>query len=433
MGTIDPSFINPNAVGVPQPVVPVSTEGEGDTQDPLLSTLSQSLAEALLVQLLPAWPVLQHPDNEGANSIDGINAAFGAEFARIGSEMWDGYLDHLEEQKARIADYLNSASFRTFMEDRTMRGQVHAELSTNIDTESPVRNATEFNMYLSSRIQNATDLWSNTIDGVSNFIRENRDDNPAAALFIATSFAITSTYIGDYLNIVDVASTDLVTVNPIQDSVGSILHLVPQQLQEQFTMVVNLFAIGLINFANAEAILKTGTEQQRPPTNWESIVTFAHQVLDKVEGNMVNSYLMAMLINNVEDLGPTQEQRDKTISKLEILAKAMMLSVAVAALLKGSAPDMPINGLIFTSTMTGELKAQSEEDERVVNELSPLIQHFNQLREENLGTLPEEFWDNLMAALGDFFDDNPDVEDLISPTTIYSNIVRELFNNEIAG
>lgn len=426
---IDPNSIGP--VQGPNFVAPPAAGEEEETHDPLASTLSQSLAEALLVQLLPGWPVLQPPDDNGSYSMDGINAMIGSKFAKIGSEMWDRYLDLLEEQKERIKEYLNSPSYRQFVEESTMRGQVHEELNTNIDTKSAVHSTSEHNLYLNSRIINATDLWSNTIDGVSSYIRENRDDNPTAALFVVASFAITSTYIGDYMNIVDVASTDMVAVNPIQESVSHILPLVPQQLQEQFTLAINLFAMGLINFSNAEAILKSGNDQQRPPTNWESIVTFAHQVLDKVEGNMINAYLMAMLVNNVEHLGATQEQRETTLSKLEILAKAMMISVAVAALLKAATPDMKLNGLIFTKTMTEELVAQSADDQKLVNELSPLIEKFNQIREE--GVMSEEFWDNLMASLGDFFDDDPDIDDLISPTKIYSDIVKEMFNSEVAG
>ena len=63
---------------------------------------------------------MQQPNDEGAYTIDGINAMVGAGTAQIINDMWDSYLDHLEEQKERIAEYLNSASFRQFMEDRTM-------------------------------------------------------------------------------------------------------------------------------------------------------------------------------------------------------------------------------------------------------------------------------------------------------------------------
>jgi hypothetical protein len=286
-------------------------------------------------------------------------------------------------------------------------------------------------MYINTRIDDAVNLWTNTIDGISNYISENRDDNPAATLFVATSFAITATYIGDYLNIVDVASTEMVTVNPVQDAIKEILPMVPQLIQDQMVLAINLFAIGLINFSNAEAIIKTGQEQQRAPTNWESVVTFAHNVLEKVSGNTVNVYLMALLINNIEHLGSTQEQREATLSRISILAKAVMISVAVAALLKAATPDLMLNGLIFTNTMNGTLEAKSEDDRRLVNELSPLVEYFNQLRAES--SMSEEFWENLMGSLGDFFDKNPDLEELVSPTVIYSNLVKGLFNSEIEG
>jgi hypothetical protein len=421
---------NIGPVGGPGYVPPPTGEEETDLHDPTASTLSQSLAEALLVQLLPGWPVLQTPEDGNNYSIGSIAAVYATGTAEIINDMWDSYLDHLAEQKERIIDYLNSDDFRNWVAERTMAGQVHEQLGSNINTES-VYNATDFNTYINTRIDSAINLWSNTYDGVINYINENRQDNPAAALFVATSFAITATYIGDYLNIVDVASTQMVTVNPVQDAIREIVPLIPQLIQEQAVLAINLFAIGLINFSNAEAIIRTGQDQQRPPTNWESVATFAHNVLEKVSGNMVNAFLMALLINNMEELGSTQEQREGTLNRLTVLAKAVMISVAVAALLKAATPDMMLNGLIFTRTMNEPLEARSDDDRRLVNELSPLVRYFNELRAE--GMMSEEFWENLMEALGDFFDDNPDVEELVSPTVIYANLVKSLFNTEIEG
>jgi len=430
----DPNASSLGPVQGPGFVTPASGREDTETHDPTQSSIQQSLAEALGVQFLAGWPVLQHPEGGGNYaSPAAIAGIFSTKTAEIINNMWDSYLDHLEEQKERIVDYLKSAAYRQFVEEKTMGGQVHERITTNIDTESPVYSTSEFNTYLNSRsrFQNAIDLWTNTFDGVSNYVRDNREENPAAALFVVASFAITSTYIGDYMQIVDVASTDMVTVNPIQDSVGHILPLVPQSVQEQFTLAINLFAIGLINFSNGEAILKVGEQTQRPPTNWESIVTFAHNVLENIEGNVVNAYLMAMLVNHIDQLGATEEQRGKTLAKLEILAKAFMLSVAIAALLKAATPDLRLNGLIFTKTMEEPLLAMSDEDKKLVNELAPLVRQFNELREE--GTMSEEFWSNLMASLGDFFDSDPAVEDLINPTRIYRELVKNLFNSELEG
>lgn len=410
-------------------VFPTFPQEQTDTHDPTASSLSQSLAEALMVQFLPAWPVLQQPGPQDSSSIAAITAAVGAKYAEIGADIWDGYLKHLAEQKIRIADYLNSPAYRHFLEANTLQGKVQQEINTSPDANNPILNATQFNSVLTGRIESASRLWADAIDGVSNYVSQNRDVNPAAALFVVASFAITATYIGDFINVVDVASTNMVTVKPIQDSVSNVLAMVPQQIQEQFALTINLFVIGLINFSNAEAIVKAGNQQQRAPTNWESVTTFAHNVLEKVEGNIVNGYLMAMLVNSMERLGPTAQDRETQIGKLAILAKAMMLSTAVAALLKAATPDLQLNGLIFGATMTKPLKAMSEDDKRLLNELSPLVTAFNKLREES--GMSQEFWANLTESLGNFFDGNPSIEDLVSPATVYANIVSHLFSRDI--
>jgi hypothetical protein len=430
----DPNASSFGPVTGPSYVPPATPTGdETDTHDPTSSTISQSLAEALMVQYLMGWPVLEQPNDNGTytTSVEGITAMVGAEFARIGSDMWDNYLDHLAEQKQRIIDYLNSPQFRDFIQDRTLRGAVQNELNSNINTQNPIYNATDFNTYINSQIIAATELWTNTIDGVSNYIQQNRESNPEAGIFIAASFAVTATYIGDYLNIVDIASTDMVTVNPVQDAVAQVLPLIPQQLQDQFTMVINLFAIGLINFSNAEAILRS-SNQQRPPENWDTAVAFAHSVLANVQGNIVNGFLLAMLITKSENMSGTQEERNAEINKLTTMAKAIMVAFAIGGLLKASAPDMPLTAALFFATINKPLVAQSEIDKRLVDELSPLVEYLNNLRANDL-LLSGSDWENLLEALGHFFQDDPDFEDVFRPTNLAGSLGQNLFNPDIEG
>ncbi len=408
--------------------VPPTTGDETDTHDPTASTISQSLAEALMVQYLMGWPVLQQPNDNGTYtaSVEGITAMAGVELSKIGADMWDSYMDHLAEEKERIAEYLNSPAFRQYVEDRTLRGQVQTELNTNVNTQqTQVFNATDFNQYINSRIISATELWTNTIDGVSNYIQQNKEANPEACLFVAASFAITATYIGDYLNIVDVASTNMVSVNPVQDAVQQALQLIPPQVQEQFTISINLLAIGLINFANAEAIAKGG-EQQRPPMTWDTAVALSRSILASVQGNVVNGFLLAMLINKLEHLGSTEEQRNSKLEQLNAIAKAIMLAIAAGALLKAAMPDVDLTADDFSAVFEEPLVPQSEMDQRLVNELSPLVSYFNSLREQAM--FSNEGWKNLVQVLGHFFSSNPDFHDIFSSTQLMQSLVKNLLN-----
>lgn len=426
---------NPNALPtgpVQGPTyVPPTSEEKTDTHDPTASTLSQSLMEALMVQYLMGWPVLQQPNDNStySTSIEGISAMAGAELSKIGADMWDSYQDHLEEQKERIAEYLNSPAYQQFVQDRTLRGQVQTELNTSVDTQSQqLYNATDFNQYINSRIISATELWTNTIDGVSKYVNDNKDINPAASLFVAASFAITATYIGDYMNIVDVASTNMVSVNPVQDAVSQALQLVPPQLQDQFSISVNLLAIGLINFANAEAIVKSG-QQQRPPITWDAAVALAQSVLASVKGDIVNGLLMALLINNLESMGTTEQERGEQMQKLNVLAKAMMLAIAAGALLKAAMPDLELSKEDFIALFQSPLEAQSEQDKRLLDQLSPIVEYFKELKGE--GNFSDEAWDGLLDVMGNFFASDPDYKDTFSSTTLMGGLVKQLLNPEL--
>lgn len=415
-----PSFISP------------PTGGDHDTHDPTASTISQSLAEALMVQYLMGWPVLKQPEDPSSyqTTLQGITAAVGAEMGRIGSEIWDKYLDHLAEEKERIAEYLNSPAFRKYVEERTLSGQVNTELNTNINLKNPIMDAVDFNQYLNTRINAALNLWSGTIDSVSSYIQQNKESNPEASLFVAASFAITSTYIGDYLNIVDVASTSMVSVNPIQESVAQILPLVPQQMQEQVALTINLLAIGLINFANAESVV-SGVQQNRAPLNWETATALARNILANVEGNVVNGLLMAMLINKMENLGGTQEERKAMLAQLTDLAKAVMIAVGVGALLKAAMPDIKLTSDMLISTLTQPLVAQSELDQRLVDALSPLASYFSYLRES--GSISEEGWNDILSRLGAFFEANPNFDEVFGQTNLMGGLVQNLFTSEFEG
>lgn len=412
----------------PGAVAPTGSHTHGQTQDPGASTLSHSLAEALAIQFLAGWPILLQPNNQVVGSAEDTIKTINAGFAKIGSDMWDGYLKHLADEKRRVEDYLKSPAYQHWIDQVSLKGLVNTDLKTDV-AKHALMNATEFNEYATGRIRSAARLWTDAIDGVSNFVNQQRDVNVGDALFVVASFAITSTFIGNYMNVVDVASTNMVTVKPIQDAVANVLSLVPNQLQDQFALAINFLAVGLIYFSNAESIVKAGDQKQRAPTNWESITTFAKNLLEKVEGNMVSTYLMAMLTHRLEEVAGNQTQRDQVFGRLVVLAKAVMLSTAMAALLKAATPDLQLNSLVFVATLTKPLKAMSSEDEVLLQQLQPLVLAFNKLREES--GMSEEFWGNLISALGDFFDRDPPVEELVDPTNVYANLVSHLFQRDL--
>src|ERR1700733_5766924 len=223
---------NLGPTGAQGPVGPIGPEGDQGTGilNPLLmSTLSPSQQEALMVLYLMNSPTLIQPNTDNTNTqtntttgASAIGTIVAARFAEIGTDVWDKYLNYLAEQKERIREELTSPQYRAWVEDHKTP-----------EMKSVARSPVEYNEWLNSLpvgqrddelLRNqASNLWTHYIDGVSNYISNVHDTNPEAASFMAASFVISSAFIGDYMNIVDVASTKMVSVNPIQDAASSVL------------------------------------------------------------------------------------------------------------------------------------------------------------------------------------------------------------------
>ncbi len=274
-----------------------------------------------------------------------------------------------------------------------------------------------------NQIDQANGLWNNLIDATSNLLSNYRDESEDIVPFMAASFVITSSFIGDYMNIVDVASTNMVAVNPIQDSANAILNLVPQSFQEQITLAINFFAIGLMAFSNAEAIanqMKSGGEENATK---EAVLAFANNVIDKVKSNEVNYFLMALLVNQMEkgELAP------QDIQHLARVVKVAMLAVALAALYKFEAGS--ISDQEFRSLLEGKMEPRSEEEKQLVALLNNI---YGEGVKANDGEY-EAGWQSVMDNLIAFIVSKPSVEDLINPTKVWAQVGAYLQNPNPRG
>jgi hypothetical protein len=416
---------------------------EKDLIDILMSSsIAQSPEQAVMLLYAMGIPVLPRPSEDGAFSWTVNNTTLesvvAGNFAKIGSDLWDSYLDHLAEQKERIADYLKSPQYRQKLELQSPAFLAYVERNTPIDTMSQARNASQYQEWLSTlppaardeevgriqiQIDQAKGLWNNVIDATSNLLSNYREEIPDAMPFIAASFVITATFIGDYSNIVDVASTKMVAVNPIQDSAIAVMDLVPQSLQQQVTLAINFFAIGLMNFANAEAIAKQMNPGGQNTATKEAVLAFANSVIDKVQSNEVNYFLTALLVNNLEkgQLAP------QDIHHLTRVVKVAMLSVALAALYKFEAGSMTDQE--FRDLLDGKMDPRTEEEKQLVALLQDI---YGEGLQESDGNYADQ-WRSVMDNLVAFIMSKPSVEDLINPTTIWAQVGSYLKNPETRG
>lgn len=407
------------------------------------STISKSLKEAVMMYYAIGIPFLERPEI-GENgefswsvSNESVQSAVEAGFAKIGSDIWDRYAEYLEDQKKRIAEYLDSPQYREKVERQSPAYLAYIERNTPIDTQSQARNATGYQEWLSTlppaardieinwtdeKIGHSKDLWNNLIDATSHFLSDYKDEMSDAVPFMAASFVISSTFIGDYMNIVDVASTEMVTVNPVQDAAKNVLALVEPAFHEQVTLAINFFAVGLVAYSNAEAI---GNQQQggQEAASKDAVLAFANSVIDKVKSNEINYFLMALLVNSAEkgQLSPQDVQH------LTRVVKAAMLSVALAALYKFEAGE--ISEKEFRDLLAGKMEPRTEEERQLVLLLNSV---YTEGMAANDGQY-EGQWRSVMDSLVSFILSKPSVEDLINPTRVWAQVGTFLRNPNPRG
>ncbi|NGX41985.1 MAG: hypothetical protein K940chlam7_00259 [Chlamydiae bacterium] len=395
-------------IGGITPPPPVSEEDK-DSSTKVEDTLSPSQVQALLLMYFMDVPNLPKPVvvNEGDTlNIDLINAQIATRWAEIGSGMWDKYLDQLEEESKKVREYLRSPQYEKLMEQSQVSGMSRGEI---IRTQG-------YQRYLNNLPGETRDI---ELQGVTKYLNRARDEESATIPFMAVSFAITTSFIGDYMNIVDVASTGMVGVNPIQDAVAQILPQIPQQFQEAMAITINLFAIGLIDFSNVQVVGSSANTGQ-PPASKDAVIAFARNVLETVKSNEVNYLLMALLINTTEEGAPISEERIKQLSSM---AKIILMSIALAALYLVEAKQMTAKE--FVDLVNGKLGSRSEEE-------TQLVAYLQQLR--GSGLISESEWENLTGSLGKFFEANPGIVNRISKITdLMVEISKYLAPPEQAG
>lgn len=232
--------------------------------------------------------------------------------------------------------------------------------------------------------------------------------------FMTASFIIAGAFIGDFMGVVDVASTEMVGVNPIQDACTQIAHIFPLDLQETALLTINLFAGGMIYYATAETLASQG-QGQRPPS-LEFVKNYAQGTLDLVEKNTVNAFLYSLLSNKLEGRQLSNEQFQQLVAATKII----MLSLALALIYKtetGWLTEKEFAGLLTGETILpkGEIGADLVAAIRALLDSLPTGDPTNPLSRENV----------LIAMLA-YLGSNPPVEELLNPQKTFAKVVEEL-------
>jgi len=388
-----------------------------------LSTLEDSDAKKAILSWLASSPLLAVPQLFSL-SPEAFAIKLETKIAEIGAKLWDNYNEHLQEQAERKLNELKSPAYLAWLEQRSSAYIAKMEAKEPLDALLAIRSSTEYNMWLNSLPPEARDKElhfnrvlanaAGVVNGMNNFYSSYKDEADAVP-FMAAAFVIAMSFMGSYMNVVDTVSTGMVGVNPIQDAATSLSQVLPPNLIESTILTVNLFAVGLIYYAQAETIagLKPGDQ----PKDLNFARNYAEAVLNKVNSNQINQFLMAVLVHHLENGQPITPQR---MEQLVNFAKLIMLSVALALLYKVE------TGWLTGQDFAGMIKENPYKEGSVEYRVIESIREY-------LGQLPSAESAKMLEALMAFFDRNPSVDDMLNPQKAFLGVMEEVPEQDLQG
>lgn len=337
-----------------------------------ISTLSQSDQAKVLLALGASTPQLKSPEyifEEGmAKATSALLDRWNEDLKKIAE--WN----RLRESSPYFQSWLNDQSRE--VQEKAARGDITAAVQSYF--VSP-----QFKEW--QQTHPAENTEANLTEGVSNYLKSSNED----AAFMTAGLVIAAGMVTEVM-MIDVASTSGVAVNPISDAAVRTALLSPADLQANLNLAINFFAMGMAYTASAEMIGKGQKELDLKQTS----EAFAKGLYEKVAGNQVDAFVMALLVHKFENGAPITPERMQEMQKL---AKAAMLMIGLAALYESSVGWR--SGAELLALIDGKMEADSELEGRMVGLLGLY-----------LGSLSEEIRDELRAAYSDYLDSRPSLK-----------------------
>lgn len=342
-----------------------------------LSTLSSSEQESIGINLGAGFPQLEMILRDGeSKAIDAL---------------LDGWIKNLEEQANRIREEQMSPAFRAWMAAHSSEFQQQDSRKATLQAvyDSPsyhnwIQSLPEADRIQEMSFQRQENLRSNIIDGVSSYLKESRED----ASFMTAGLVIAVGMVAQ-IAMIDIASTSMVGANPISDAPIRAMAIMPPDLASTLNLSINLFAMGMVYHSVADVM----ANNDKPADMRQTAEAFAKEVLDKVQGNQINGFVMALVVNKFENGQPVTPQRAEQLANI---AKVTMLMVGLASLYEHSVGWR--SGAELLALLNGNMRPRSELEGQMVAEINRL-----------LATLPEETQNDLKTAFSDYMDHKPQV------------------------
>lgn len=384
------------------PVSPTpSTEGSASTSQTGYSQtdqVEQSKKVLSLVSMIAGLPQLDAPFNGEESHL--LELKLRLHVSTLVCEMWENYSKEVAEENDRRKAELFSPKYLAWLELR------HPE-----SLQNGTRSASEFNQYINSlpveqrEREIAGNIQSFLMNVVSDYVDEVRGVDANAAAFMVTSLMISAGFIGQIMT--PGIGDGLVGTNPIIDGASPLGQVLPQDLAHYMSLTINLFVSPIIYQTVAEvATLNKGAGAH----DLQAAKDIARQVLDKVNSNEINHFLMALLVSKQEGGEPISNER---MTELAQIVKLVMLATALALLYKTEAGAMTSQE--FSDLVAGNLPPNSDEEKELVEAFKAI-----------LATLPKEDGGTLLNALTAYMGGRPSVDHLLHPLRVYQEVAAEV-------
>jgi hypothetical protein len=241
------------------------------------------------------------------------------------------------------------------------------------------------------------------------FQAENNESAAAVSAFalglIITGAGITQMMMPD--------PSGVVSFTPIQDIAAKTI----QPIVPDLSMLIPVFCLGIM-YTTAAQVISQPSNNAGEEIDQAYAQQYAENMLALVGSNAFGAFLNNMITASVAKGSPVSEQR---MAQLSSVVKLVLLSTALALVYVAEAGKM--TSIEFRAMLNGTMDLPNDD---IRNDL------LNQIQEE-LDTMDPNEREALLASLDEFFDSNPTMETLSSPTKVFKNLNTYLPQADFRG
>ncbi|MFV0341074.1 MAG: hypothetical protein ACK5MA_10705 [Parachlamydiaceae bacterium] len=242
-----------------------------------------------------------------------------------------------------------------------------------------------------------------------NYFQQIENESAAAVSAFALGMIITGAGITQMM-LPDPSS--IVSFTPIQEIAASTI----QPIVPDLSMLIPVFCLGIMYTTAAQVISQPSSMGEEIDQAYAQ--QYAENMLALVGSNSFGAFLNNMITASIAKGTPVSEQR---MSQLASVVRLVLLSTALALVYVAEAGKM--TSIEFRAMLNGEIELPNGD---IRNDLLSRI-------EEELGNMDPNEREALLASLDEFFDSNPTMETLSSPTKVFKSLNTYLPQADFRG